>query len=244
MPKQTKLSEKIANLSPEQRELLKQKLAKVNKKNKNNHDSLSFSQERIWFLQQLEPDNPTYNRPTNFNLIGKLNIGLLEKTLNQIISRHEVFRTKFISNNGIPKIETIPELTLKLSTINLENLTPTQQEDELQKIAQEEAQQIFDLTQPHQRAEFIVSPTLFKKWNQIRDEQIYIVDVSIACLGEISKLENYPEKPSQNDHQKVEDYIKAIEKYHKKSFQQKILPYRANNEISSDCYFLWLFRNW
>ena len=55
---------------------------------------LSFAQERLWFLTQLEPENPSYNLPFALRLDGDLDQAALEKSIDAIIARHETLRTK------------------------------------------------------------------------------------------------------------------------------------------------------
>src|SRR6185436_5511609 len=61
---------------------------------------LSFAQERLWFLTQLEPENPSYNVPVALRLSGDLNVVALENSINAIVSRHETLRTKFSAVDG------------------------------------------------------------------------------------------------------------------------------------------------
>src|SRR5689334_14745559 len=63
---------------------------------------LSFAQERLWFLAQLEPDNPSYNVPAALRLTGDLNVTALENSINAIVKRHEILRTKFAAVDGEP----------------------------------------------------------------------------------------------------------------------------------------------
>ena len=63
---------------------------------------LSFAQERLWFLTQLEPDNPSYNVPVALRLAGDLNVVAVEKSINTIVARHETLRTKFAAVDGEP----------------------------------------------------------------------------------------------------------------------------------------------
>jgi hypothetical protein len=62
---------------------------------------LSFAQERLWFLTQLEPENPAYNLPFALRLSGDLNVAALEKSINAIVARHETLRTKFVAVDGV-----------------------------------------------------------------------------------------------------------------------------------------------
>ena len=73
---------------------------------------LSFGQERLWFLDQLEPDSSIYNTPAAMKLVGQLNVEALEQSLNEIVRRHEVLRTSFTSVDGRP--EQVVAATLKV----------------------------------------------------------------------------------------------------------------------------------
>lgn len=106
---------------------------------------MSFAQQRLWFLEQLEGASPTYNIPVNLRLRGHLHIALLEKSLMAMIQRHEVLRTTFTVNNGTPCQEIAPHLIVPLQVINLQFLSAAEQSVEWQRLAQEEAERIFDL---------------------------------------------------------------------------------------------------
>lgn len=106
---------------------------------------LSFAQERLWFLEQLEPNNTTYNNPSAVRLTGFLNIRALEQSLNEIVQRHEVLRTTFTTVNGQPVQVITPTLTLKLPVVNLQELPETEREIEVLRLAVQEADQPFDL---------------------------------------------------------------------------------------------------
>src|SRR5215218_7081180 len=61
---------------------------------------LSFAQQRLWFLDQLEPGSAFYNLPTALHLTGALNVWALERTLGEVVRRHEVLRTSFGNDGG------------------------------------------------------------------------------------------------------------------------------------------------
>ena len=63
---------------------------------------LSFAQQRLWFINQLEPNSTAYNFPLSLRLTGALNVAALEQSLNKIVQRHETLRTTFESVNGHP----------------------------------------------------------------------------------------------------------------------------------------------
>ncbi|MEO0537757.1 MAG: condensation domain-containing protein, partial [Cyanobacteria bacterium P01_A01_bin.123] len=108
---------------------------------------LSFAQQRLWFLQQLEPDNPFYNENFVIRLTGVLNVAALEQSLKFIVQRHESLRTAFKAV-GEQTIQVIaPELFIDLLLINLQNFPETTKEAELQRLATEQLQNPFDLAQ-------------------------------------------------------------------------------------------------
>ncbi|MEH2128465.1 condensation domain-containing protein [Nostoc sp.] len=101
---------------------------------------LCLAQERLWFLDQLEPGNPFYNVAIAIRLTGKLNPAILEQSLNEIIKRHESLRTTFTPVDGRP-IQIIHEnLELKLSI--LQNF-----DSDIQSLILQESQKPFDLSQ-------------------------------------------------------------------------------------------------
>ena len=61
---------------------------------------LSFAQQRLWFLDQYEPDKPFYNIPFALRLSGPLNVAALDQSVNEIIRRHEALRTTFSMLDG------------------------------------------------------------------------------------------------------------------------------------------------
>ena len=77
---------------------------------------LSYGQERLWFLAQLEGKSITYNISAAFHLEGYLNVSALQETINEIVKRHEVLRTTFLISSGMPvqKINTTLQIPLQL----------------------------------------------------------------------------------------------------------------------------------
>ncbi|MEG4805076.1 amino acid adenylation domain-containing protein [Microcoleus sp. ARI1-B5] len=105
----------------------------------------SFAQQRLWFLNQLAPGNPFYNVSTALCLTGSLNLMALEQTFNEIVQRHESLRTTFGMFEGELVQIIAPILTVSLPTIDLQNLSPTQQETAALQLATDAAQSPFDL---------------------------------------------------------------------------------------------------
>src|SRR5262249_4243731 len=106
---------------------------------------LSFAQQRLWFIEQLDPGNAIYNCPGAIRLEGGLNLEVLEGVINEIVRRHEVLRTRIEVEEGMP-VQVIDEWehqTLKLYYLN--SLTREESEEETRRIAREEAGTGFDL---------------------------------------------------------------------------------------------------
>ena len=107
---------------------------------------VSFAQQRLWILAQLEPDSPFYNMFKAVHLQGRINIEILERSLNEIIDRHEILRTNFKEVEATPVQVIAPHATLKISVIDLQGLSEQEQSEQLQLLATEDQLQPFDLT--------------------------------------------------------------------------------------------------
>ncbi len=106
----------------------------------------SFAQQRLWFLDQWEPDSAAYNYPTAIRLTGPLDIDALERSLNVIVSRHEVLRTTFGIEDGHPVQLVVPDSTLTLRILDLTTLPRVDREAEAHRLITVEAHRPFDLS--------------------------------------------------------------------------------------------------
>jgi amino acid adenylation domain-containing protein len=105
---------------------------------------LSFGQERLWFLNQLEPEN-LYNTPAAMMLVGQLDLASLEQSLNEIVRRHEVLRTSFTSVDGRPEQVIAETLEVQLQLFDLRELPGSERRSEAGRLIDEEARRPFDL---------------------------------------------------------------------------------------------------
>ncbi|CAD0226446.1 AerB protein [Planktothrix agardhii] len=104
---------------------------------------LSFAQQRMWFLYQMDSQNPAYNECPAIRLTGNLNIDILEQSLNAIIQRHEILRTTFPMLEGKPIQKIAPSLKVNLLIVELKDLPI----EKVKEIVAQELQKPFDLTQ-------------------------------------------------------------------------------------------------
>ncbi|HEY0077693.1 MAG TPA: amino acid adenylation domain-containing protein, partial [Pyrinomonadaceae bacterium] len=115
---------------------------------------LSFAQQRLWFLHKLEPASPFYNMPVAVRLSGRLDMGALERTLNEIVRRHESLRTSLPTVDGQPIQLIAPPRPLRLPVVDISALPSQEREREAHRRAAEEARTPFDLSKG----------TLFRAW--------------------------------------------------------------------------------
>jgi hypothetical protein len=106
----------------------------------------SFAQQRLWFLDQLEGGSATYNIALVLRLTGTLDVNALQRSLDQIVSRHAVLRTTFSLIDGQLMQQINPSKPVVLRQSSLENLPVEQREVEAHRALVAEAQQSFDLT--------------------------------------------------------------------------------------------------
>ncbi|MEH2072616.1 MAG: amino acid adenylation domain-containing protein [Nostoc sp.] len=140
-----------SNLSPAKKALLEKwkggkfKADTIPKRQITESIPLSFSQQRLWFIDQLYHGSSFYNIPIVFQIKGQLSITALEQSLNKILQRHEVWRTTFKLVNGEPIQEIVPQLTWDLPIINLEHLSGKDWEGEVKQLVAKEATKPFNL---------------------------------------------------------------------------------------------------
>ena len=151
----SRVSKRSFEFSSKKRELLEALLQeegvdlssaqKISRRREADSLPLSFAQQRLWFLNQLEPDSPFYNVPAALRLSGPLNVAALEQSINEIIRRHESLRTTFAAVDGTPVQVIAPTLTLTLPIIDLKHLPESRREAETLRLVTEKARLPFDL---------------------------------------------------------------------------------------------------
>ncbi|MEH2114170.1 amino acid adenylation domain-containing protein [Nostoc sp.] len=176
------LLKRLETLSPEKRELVLQKLKKQQQStlltsvSREQPLPLSFAQQRLWFIDQLEGENCVYNVPFFWQIKGFLNISALEEAIKEIVQRHEVLRTSFciVDESPIQVIHPHPQLTMQV--LDWRQFTEQNQLSKAQQLAKEELQQPFNLSNP---------PLLRVKLLQLNDQSnlLLLVIHHIVCDG-------------------------------------------------------------
>ena len=147
----------IKDLSPAKRSLLEIKLKNraathpsvsiIPKRKGFNRAPLSFSQQRLWFVKELDPDSPAYNVTTTLKLKGTLNEAILNKALGLVVDRHESLRTTFVIENEFPVQLIAESQPAELFIKDYSHLSASEREAECRKYILREAQYIYDLSQ-------------------------------------------------------------------------------------------------
>ena len=107
---------------------------------------LSFAQERLWFLHQLEPDTPAYNFSAVVRLSGKLDVRALRETLREVHRRHEVLRTTFAMAGGRPIQVTSLGVRVQLPVVDLTGFSLGEREEEARRLVTRETRRPYDLS--------------------------------------------------------------------------------------------------
>ncbi|TCP59048.1 amino acid adenylation domain-containing protein [Tumebacillus sp. BK434] len=147
---------KKSALSPEKRALLAKRIrgelanetfTGIPKRPSGQTAPLSFAQERMWFLEQFTPGTPMFNIPRMIRIDGPFQVEVLELSVNELLRRHEVLRTKFATIDGEPCQLIADEVTAAIRIHDLTCLSTAEQQAETVRLARAEAEQPFDLSQ-------------------------------------------------------------------------------------------------
>ncbi len=155
------LLQRFANLEPQKRALLLQKLQQQRGTAvkppetavppllhpRPEHLPLSYAQQRLWFLYQLEAGNAAYHLFMAVHLSGQLNVELFVQSVYDLGQRHEILRTTFPAKDGQPIQVIHSQFSLSMSLIDLSHLPPDQQHKTVHQQAQAEANRPFDMAQ-------------------------------------------------------------------------------------------------
>ncbi len=125
-----------------------------------NRNVFSFLQQRLWFLSQLDPDSVDYSMPVALHIVGPLDVFAIDQSLREILRRHEVLRSRFLSVSGSPQciVDPVPESVVKV--IDLTHLPASEQASQIARCRTHESNNPFDLgARPLYRAQLIRQET-------------------------------------------------------------------------------------
>src|ERR1041384_7036724 len=166
----TKLAE---TLSPNKRQLLelllkekarkaeaapaKATAVKIPRREKFSPGPVSSAQQRLWFIDQLDPGTPAFNIPAAVRLLGSLDVKVLERCFDEIINRHEALRTGFAADDGLPLQFIATALKFEIPIVDLRHLPEAERMAHVETLVTSECQRSFDLTRaPLLRATLVV----------------------------------------------------------------------------------------
>jgi len=170
------------------------------------HYPLSYAQQRLWFINQLQPDNVAYHIAIAVEIEGCLDASILISCIQEIIHRHEILRTSFEVVNGEPAQIISPHATITVPQLDLRHLSDGEQQAEIQKLSQEEIQLPFNLGKaPLLRAKILHFATdrsilLLTLHHIVADGwsvKVLVQELSILYQASVGKSSSLPELPIQ-----------------------------------------------
>jgi amino acid adenylation domain-containing protein len=161
------IGERLAGLSPAQRALFERRLleqraavaakARVPRREVQSPVPLSYSQELLWLLSQLDAKGVAYNAPAAFRLQGPIDRGALQQAIDGLVARHEILRTTYDLVDDRPMQIIAPDGSAELRLVDLSALPEQEREAELQRLLHAESEHAFDL-----RVDCVIRPFLIR----------------------------------------------------------------------------------
>lgn len=139
-------SDALGSLTSDQAVAADSELGSIKPLPREEHLPMSFSQQRLWFIQQSAPQSSIYNLGNALHIKGPLDIAALDRGVNEIVRRHESLRTSFNTVEGDPVQVIAPRMNLRLPVTDLSELSEQERERQISILADENASRPFDLT--------------------------------------------------------------------------------------------------
>jgi amino acid adenylation domain-containing protein len=163
-------------------------LTNIARVSRNGELPLSYSQQRMWFFEQLSSGTSAFNIASGVRLSGSLNAAALEQTFGELMRRHEGLRTVFPEVNGEPKQVIQPPRRFNLPVADLRRLSPSEREAQAARLAQEETLRKFDLARGP-----LARPTLLK----LSDDEHILICTLCHIIGDGQSFEVITAEMSQ-----------------------------------------------
>ena len=149
------LSERLAKLTPEKRELFERALLakrraslddeRIPRRSPTDPSPLSFSQQRLWFFDRLDPGNPTYNACVGMQLTGVIEVDVLRRAFAVVVERHEILRTVYPDVDAVPEQHVLREHSLRFIEIDISDLDEAQRSERVAALVAELPRAPYDL---------------------------------------------------------------------------------------------------
>ncbi|MDI1443026.1 non-ribosomal peptide synthetase [Polyangium sp. 6x1] len=149
------LAERLSRLSPEKRALVEKRLRGeriesaprfvIPRRPGNGPGPLSFSQQRLWFIQELDKESAAFNEIAVLHLSGPLDTAAFERAIHEIVRRHEILRTTFMAPEGTPAQIVAREVGPCVSFVDLGRVNDAEKDEEVRRRIEAEAARPFDL---------------------------------------------------------------------------------------------------
>jgi amino acid adenylation domain-containing protein len=156
----------LGDLSPSRRTLLRAMLSEqgidqeparqIPRRPDRGPSPLSFAQQRLWFVDQFQPNSPSYNIPVSLQL-GPVDAAALARAIEEVVRRHEVLRTRFVIVDGHPMQTVLPPGPVELAIVDLRGVVdPAERDTEIARHSREDVQRPFDIAGgPHFRVKLL-----------------------------------------------------------------------------------------
>ncbi|MCY9165986.1 amino acid adenylation domain-containing protein [Bacillus atrophaeus] len=172
----SEISDRLSKLSEDRKTLFNSLLEKnksntnqISKYSRNENVYMSHAQQRLWFIDELDPGNPAYTCPVPLRLRGSLNKEALVDSLNAVVRRHEVLRTTYDMYDGVPIQIIHDDIPLELQHYDFSKLPSSEQQKAIDRVIEQDATTPFNLrTGPIMRAILICLNS---------EEHVLIVDI-------------------------------------------------------------------
>ncbi len=154
MQRRARLAARRSKLSPQQQELFEKQLqgesgkktGVISRRLQSGPAPLSLNQQRLWFLCQLEPNSVAYTLSSAARFSGWIDLAVLDKSFNEVVSRHDILRTTFTTINGQPMQVIAPSWPMGMLVVDLRQVRPSVREAEAWRATMEETHCPFNLT--------------------------------------------------------------------------------------------------